>query len=253
MGQNFLNDYLLAEQIVGAAEISASSTVLEIGPGAGSITKWIYDSKPKRGILVEKDNRFIQDLKINFTDFQVINEDFCEIYLSKLLNSPDEKFIILGNLPYNVSTKILEHLISYQNVIDRMVLMFQKEVGERIYAPVGDADYGRLTLLSQEFFKTEELFIIKPESFTPSPKVDSAVVLFSKREKPLIELKNRRLYDNIIKQVFSNRRKMIRRSLRALYSEEQLNELFNKIGLDPTKRPQDLTIQDFALISNTLS
>ena len=251
LGQHFLNDYLIAEQIVSFAKIDKNNSVVEIGPGSGNLTKWIYESKPKRGILVELDNRFIQDLKINFPNFQIINEDVCELYLSKLLNDPTEQFTILGNLPYNMSTKILEHLISYKDCIDSMVLMFQKEVGERLYAKLRTKDYGRLTLLSQEFFEIENVLTIYPHSFDPPPKVDSVVIHFSKRPTPLIELKDRKIYDRIIKTVFSNRRKMLRRSLRALYDEATLLKLFEQTGITPTKRPEELTIQDFALISNT--
>ena len=251
LGQNFLTDYLVAEQIVTFAKIGPNSSIVEIGPGSGNLTRWIYESKPKRGILVELDNRFIQDLKINFPDFQIINEDVCELYLSKLVSDPTERFIIMGNLPYNMSTKILEHLINYRDVVSDMILMFQKEVGDRIYAKLRTKDYGRLTLLSQEFFETENLLTIGPQSFDPSPKVDSVVVRFSRRATPLIELEDRKIYDRIIKMVFSNRRKMIRRSLRALYDEATLSKLFEQTGVVPTKRPEELTIQDFALLSNT--
>ncbi|MEI6093585.1 MAG: 16S rRNA (adenine(1518)-N(6)/adenine(1519)-N(6))-dimethyltransferase RsmA, partial [bacterium] len=253
LGQHFLNDFMIVERIVSSAEIDSSSSVIEIGPGQGSLTKWIYESKPKRGVLIEIDGRLIQDLKINFPEFQVINEDVCEIHLSKLLQDPKEKFVILGNLPYNVSTKILEHLIEHRDSIDRMVLMFQKEVGERIYSGLRTKEYGRLTLLSQEFFQVEKLFIIGPRSFSPPPKVDSVVISFVKREQALINLEDRRTYDNIIKLVFSSRRKMIRRSLRAFYDEEKLNEIFAKSGVEPSKRPEELTIHEFAELSNVIS
>lgn len=252
LGQHFLNDYMIAERIVSAAEIDSKSSVIEIGPGDGSITKWIYDSKPNRGILIEIDSRLIQDLKINYPEFQIINEDVCEIHLSKLIKDPKERFIVLGNLPYNVSTRILEHLIDHRDSIERMVLMFQKEVGDRICSGLRTKDYGRLTLLAQEFFNTETLFVIRPSSFTPRPKVDSVVILFSKRDQPLINLEDRRTYNNIIKTVFSNRRKMIRRSLKAMYDDKKLNEVFLRTGIDPSKRPEELSIKDFASLSNVI-
>jgi 16S rRNA (adenine1518-N6/adenine1519-N6)-dimethyltransferase len=205
----------------------------------------------------------IPGLKSKFPEFQIVNEDVCDIDLSRFLEgpqaagssqgTPDGKFIITGNLPYNVSTRILEHLVNQHHLIERMVLMFQKEVGDRIYAQLSTKDYGRLTLLAQEFFETEKLFVIKPGAFNPPPKVDSVVILFSKRAKPLIDVKDRVLYDNIIRHVFSNRRKMIRRSLRSLYSEETLSRLFSQSGIEPTKRPEALTIQEFAKISNILT
>jgi 16S rRNA (adenine1518-N6/adenine1519-N6)-dimethyltransferase len=251
LGQHFLEDHIIAEKIVSCAEIGHDSSVIEIGPGGGSITKWIYEAKPKQGILVEIDSRFIPDLRSKFPEFQVVNQDICDIDLSK--ENYGAKLIITGNLPYNVSTRILEYLVSHHRLIDRMVLMFQKEVGDRIYAQLATKDYGRLTLLAQEFFETEKLFVIKPGAFNPPPKVDSVVILFSKRTKPLIDVKDRKLYERMIKHVFSNRRKMMRRSLKALCDEDTLEQLFAHSGVVPTKRPEELTIQEFAGMSNFLT
>jgi 16S rRNA (adenine1518-N6/adenine1519-N6)-dimethyltransferase len=260
LGQHFLSDVFTAQKIVSFANIKSDSVVLEIGPGDGSLTKWIYSIRPKKLILLELDKRFIDPLKANFLEAEIINKDACSFDISSFINSNkiSDNLIVIGNLPYNVSTKIVENLISSKTIIKNMVLMFQKEVGDRICAASGNKDYGRLSLLVQEFFKIEKLLDLKPGVFTPPPKVDSVVLYFLPRTEALIELKDRKGYTKLIDYCFSNRRKMLRRILKGLYPENLVahDDIFsyieNSTGLDLKKRPEALDIKDFEKLSNSL-
>ncbi|MFH1222730.1 MAG: 16S rRNA (adenine(1518)-N(6)/adenine(1519)-N(6))-dimethyltransferase RsmA [Pseudomonadota bacterium] len=252
LGQHFLNDEIIADRIVGAADIKKGDTVIEIGPGAGALTKWIYMSSVTRGILIELDVNLAPKLKDKFPKFEVMNENICGVDIAKLKNRADEKFIVIGNLPYNMSSKILEHLVRYKDVISKMVLMFQKEVGDKICAKAGDSDYSRLSLLALEFYDVEKVLDVEPKYFSPRPDVDSSVLLFNLRKQPIVEIKNREIYNRIVQQMFSNRRKMIRRSLKALYPDDILQKVFAASKIDPQKRPQELTIQEFALLADLI-
>jgi len=253
LGQNFLNDELMADRIVGVADITKNDTIIEIGPGNGALTKWICMSPLKRGLLIEIDFSIASELKNKFPKFEIINEDVCGVDLSKLKKDNDEQFTVVGNLPYNVSSRILDHLVKYSFLIPKMVLMFQKEVADKICAEAGDSNYSRLSLLAKEFYDVEKMFDLKPHYFDPSPDVDSSVLLFNRRKEPLVKILNRDVYNKIVQQMFSNRRKMIRRSLKVLYPEDVLEKTFKAANIDPQKRPQDLDIQEFALLSNLIS
>jgi 16S rRNA (adenine1518-N6/adenine1519-N6)-dimethyltransferase len=238
--------------------------VLEIGPGDGSLTRCIYYIKPKKLILLELDLRFIEPLRTKFPEAEIVNKDACKIDVSELLgltkslkDNPD-KLIVIGNLPYNVSTKIVENLIASRRWIKHMVLMFQKEVGDRICSAPGNKDYGRLSLLVQEFFKVEKLLDLKPGAFSPPPKVDSVVLYFSPRSEALVNPKDRDVYTKLIDYSFSNRRKMMRRVLKGLYSEALVphdllsSYLEENTGIDLKKRPEELSIKDFEKLSDAI-
>ncbi len=253
LGQHFLIDEDLSSKIVTAAAIGPKDTVIEIGPGRGALTRHFKRYAPRRVILIDLDQRCCEELRRSYPNYDIVNTDAANFDLSSLLKSKDEQLVIVSNLPYNASTAILENLISYRSHIDRMVLMFQKEVAERIMADPGNADYGRLTLLSKEFYDVTKLFILKPRAFSPPPKVDSMVVTLKRRAEPLFEILDRTMYDRVTKQVFSNRRKMLRRSLRAVVEQSMLDLVATDCGIDVEKRPQDLEPQEFAKLVNFIS
>ena len=257
LGQHFLSDSFAAQKIVSSANIDGESLVLEIGPGEGSLTRWISASNPKKIILLELDIRLIDSLKSKFPEAEIINKDACNFDMSSLMLSNGE-LVVIGNLPYNVSTKIVENLISSRKFIKHMVLMFQKEVGDRISAIPGNKDYGRLSLLVQEFFEVEKLLNLKSDSFSPPPKVESVVLHFLPRDKALVEPKDRATYTKLIDYSFSNRRKMVRRILKSLYPESLVPHevlaahIEGHTGLDLKKRPEQLNIKDFERLSNSI-
>ena len=216
LGQHFLIDNNLSFRIVEAAGIKANDTVIEIGPGRGALTQHFNSYKPKRVVLIDLDIRCCEELKRHYPKYEVVNADAANFDLNSIAKDKDEQFIVVSNLPYNASTAILENLVSSRHHMKRMVLMFQKEVAERVMANPGNADYGRLTLLSKEFYDVEKLLVLKPNSFSPPPKVDSMVVTLNRRAEPLFEILDRRFYDRLVMQVFCNRRKMLRRSLKGV-------------------------------------
>jgi len=253
LGQHFLIDNNLSSRIVESAAITAKDTVIEIGPGKGALTQHFKKYSPKRVILVELDIRCYQELKQQYPKYEVINADAANFDFNSLAKSADEQFVVVSNLPYNASTAILENLISARTHINRMSLMFQKEVAERVMATCGGADYGRLSLLSLEFYDVKKLFILKPNSFSPPPKVDSMVVTLSRRAEPLFKVDDRLFYEKLLKQVFSNRRKMLRRSLKGFMDQKIFDLLSTDCGINMEKRPQDLEPAEFAKLVNFIT
>ena len=253
LGQHFLSDKSAVAKIVSAACITKDTCVLEIGPGGGALTESLYLLKPERLVLIEKDKRFYEELSVKYPDAEVMNLDAAEVDLHELLSNKNEEFVVISNLPYNVSTVILEKLISNKELFPRMVLMFQKEVAERILARPNSYEYGRLSLLVEEFYEAKKSFALKPGSFSPPPKVESMVVMFSRLKQPKVNIKDRVSYEKVLKLVFSQRRKMLRRSLRAILTEQQVSLLQTRTGIALDKRPQDLYIEEFVSISESLS
>ncbi len=249
LGQHFLSDTSAVSRIVDTASIEKKSWVMEIGPGGGALTKKIHEAGPERLFLIEKDLRFYEELKKKYPDAEVMNLDACELDIRSFIKKENE-LIVVGNLPYNVSTVILENLIAQRELIPRMILMFQREVGERILAKVGTAEYGRLSLLVTEHYKAKRSFVLKPGSFNPPPKVDSMVVEFERLERPLVDIKDHSLYNRILMLVFSQRRKMLRRSLRSIFNDDQIKVMQEKSKISFDKRPQELNIKEFATLAN---
>lgn len=249
--QHFLVDQDAISIIVGSANITKDDSVLEIGPGQGALTKGLYDAKPNKLYLLEKDTRLIQELSQRFRLATIVEADATSYDYSELLKTGPKEFIVVSNLPYNVSSVILELLISFRQMFPRMVLMFQKEVAKRLAASINTAEYGRLSLLVQEYYDVKEILGLKPSSFSPPPKVESTVVELLRLSVPRVNIKNRKIYERVLKASFSQRRKMLRRSLKGLVPEDEL-ELISK-HIDLSKRPQNLSIDDFALLSDLIS
>ena len=253
LGQHFLVDNNLSARIVEAAVVGPNDTVIEIGPGRGALTQHFSSYNPKRVVLIDLDVRCCQELRRHYPKYEVVNADAANFDLNSIAKDSDEQFVVVSNLPYNASTAILDNLISSRGHIYRMVLMFQKEVAERVMAEPCNADYGRLTLLSKEFYDVKKLFILKPSAFSPPPKVDSMVVTLNRRAEPLFEILDRRFYDRLVKQVFSNRRKMLRRSLKGVVEPGILDLIAADCGIDLEKRPQDLDPKEFAKLANFIT
>ena len=255
LGQNYLKDENVATHIVESINIQKTDLIIEIGAGFGALTKYIVKYEPAKLIIIELDNNHSERLKKDFKNAVVINEDAVKIDFSDMLNKDiiyNKKAKIISNLPYNASSKILENLTKHCKKIDSMTLMFQKELADRIKAKANCSEYGRISLLAQEYFIIEEVMQVNPESFIPKPKIISSVLKFTTRNKPLVEIKNRKLYDKIIKTTFSSRRKMIRKSLKTIFEDEILRKIFIKTKISPKTRPQDLSIYDFVALSEGL-
>ena len=239
LGQNFLVDKLVLQKIVDISNINEKSEVLEVGPGTGNLTEFILKKRPKRIHVVEKDNELSKVLKEKFMDkIIVINDDILKI--SENLIS-DQKLIVFGNLPYNISTEILSKWIT--NLGDtfwfsQLILMFQKEVADRIVAKFNTSNYGRLSILTNWKLNVKKIIDIEPNSFFPIPKIKSSLLLFSPKEKFILLNKSKNL-EMITRIFFNQRRKMIKNPFNQIFDKP--DEISQKLNIDLNLRPQNLS------------
>ena len=245
LGQNFLVDENMLKKIVSIIKIENRS-ILEVGPGTGNLTEFIISQNPKKIDVIEKDQNLARILEKKFSNkINVITKDILtlpvEFYSGK-------KFLVLGNLPYNISTKILSTwCLNNELCVSKMILMFQKEVGERIIADVNSKDYSRITILSKWKFDIRKVTDVKPNSFFPKPKIDSSVLEFTPKTK-IHEIKDPKNLEKITKVFFSQRRKMINKPINILFKKLQFN--YKKFNLKPSDRPQNVDIIKYLKIVN---
>ena len=237
LGQNFLIDRNVLKQIVDTVEVT-NKEVLEIGPGSGNLTTFILKKKPKKIYTIEKDDDLVLSLQDKFTDeITIINDDVLKISEDKITN---EKLTVFGNLPYNISTEILSKWITNLDKkiwFENLVLMFQKEVAERIIAKPNTSKYGRLSILSNWKLNIKKIMDIKPQSFSPRPKIDSTLLLFTPKEK-VFELKDSKNLETITRVFFSQRRKMLKKPFNQVFNNAK--EVADKFNIDLNLRPQNL-------------
>ena len=237
LGQNFLIDRNVLKQIVDTVDVT-NKEVLEIGPGSGNLTTFILKKKPKKVYTIEKDDELVLSLQDKFTDeITIINDDVLKISEDKITS---EKLTVFGNLPYNISTEILSKWITNLDKkiwFENLVLMFQKEVAERIIAKPNTSKYGRLSILSNWKLNIKKIIDIKPQSFSPRPKIDSTLLLFTPKEK-VFELKDSKNLEIITRVFFSQRRKMLKKPFNQVFNNAK--EVADKFNIDLNLRPQNL-------------
>ena len=239
LGQNFLVDSKILNKIVNLGEICSNDIVLEVGPGSGNLTEIILKKKPKKLIVVEKDKELSRNLRTKFkNNIEIINEDILnynqDIYFNK-------KIIIFGNLPYNISTQILTSWIKINNLNNfckKFILMFQKEVADRILALHNTKNYGRLSIISSWKMDVEKIIDINPSSFFPSPKIKSSLLIF-KPKNYYYKLKNAKNLEHITNIFFNQKRKMIKKPLKLLFKNYE--KIAEELNLDLNLRPQNLS------------
>lgn len=240
LGQHFLSDRNMAEQIAGTLTLEGYRSVLEIGPGTGALTRHLV----KRGIedlrAIEFDRESVEWLKREMPALNLIEGDFLKYDIGGEFDNP---FAITGNFPYNISSQILFRVLDLRRMIPEVTGMFQKEVAERIASPPGSRKYGILSVLLQTFYDIEYLFSVPPEMFTPPPAVISAVIRM-KRNSVVDPGCDFTLMKKVVKATFNQRRKMIRNSLSSMCNTED-----DSTGL-MTKRPEHLSVADFVLLTN---
>ena len=243
LGQNFLIDQDIIDKIIHTVEIKDKS-ILEIGPGTGNLTNNILKKKPKKLIVIEKDNELAESLKLN-TDgnIRIINDDVLKIDENKL---DTDVLTVFGNLPYNISTEILCNWIlniKYKNFwFDNLVLMFQKEVADRIIAKFNTKNYGRLSILSNWKLDIKKIFDVKPSSFFPKPKVDSSILLI-KPKLNFFEIKNSNNLEKLTRTFFMHRRKMLKKPYNILFNDNY--QIAKKLKIDLNLRPQNLSFETY--------
>jgi len=239
LGQNFLIDDKVLDLIVNLGKISSNDTVLEVGPGTGNLTEKILKKVPKKLIVVEKDQNLSQILKKKFNNnIEIINDDILN-YNQQLLYK--KKIIIFGNLPYNVSTQILTSWIKISNLnkfCKKFILMFQKEVADRILADFNSKDYGRISIISSWKMEIKKIIDIDPISFSPRPKIKSSLLVFKPKDN-YFSLTNPKNLEHITNIFFNQRRKMIKKPLKFLFKNYE--EVAKELSLDLSLRPQNLS------------
>ncbi len=242
LGQNFLTDKNILEKIVNVTQIQ-NKNILEIGPGTGNLTSFILNKNPKNFFAIEKDKDLTNLLNDKFKyKLNIINEDILDIDETNLFN---ENLTVFGNLPYNISTEILSKWI--MNLKDKfwfdcLVLMFQKEVADRIIAKFNTNEYGRLSILCNWKLNVEKIFDIKPESFSPKPKILSSLLVFFPK-KNYFKIRNPKNLELITRTFFNHRRKMLKKPFNQLFNGDQ--KVLEKLKIDLNLRPQNLNFETY--------
>ena len=242
LGQNFLTDRNVLNMIVDVTSIE-NKTIFEVGPGTGNLTSFILKKNPKKFYVIEKDNDLAENLKNTFKDkLIIINDDILNIDEKSIFN---DKITVFGNLPYNISTEILSKwIINLEDNFwfDHLILMFQKEVADRIIAKINTSSYGRLSILSNWKLNIKKICDIKPESFSPRPKIDSSLLFFSPK-KDFYKIKDPKNLEKITRVFFSHRRKMLKKPFNQLFNGDQ--KVIDKLKINLNLRPQNLDFDTY--------
>tara|TARA_Y100001958_G_scaffold103505_1_gene72129 strand:+ start:165 stop:950 length:786 start_codon:yes stop_codon:yes gene_type:complete len=242
LGQNFLIDKNILEKIINITKVQ-DKIILEIGPGTGNLTSYILKRNPKKLIVIEKDYELAFNLKNKYNNqIKIINEDVLQIDETNLVK---EKVTVFGNLPYNISTEILSKWII--NLKDKfwfecLVLMFQKEVADRIIAEFNTSNYGRLSIICNWKLNIKKICDIKPEAFSPKPKINSSLLIFHPKEN-FIKINNPRKLEEITRIFFNQRRKMLKKPFNQLFNGDQ--KIADKLKIDLNLRPQNLNFETY--------
>ncbi len=242
LGQNFLIDKNILEKISNIADIK-DKIILEIGPGTGNLTSHIIKKKPKKFFVIEKDNELALSLKNKFGNkLKIINDDVLKIDENNLFK---DKVIVFGNLPYNISTEILSKwIINSTNKFwfEQLILMFQKEVADRIIAEPNNSNYGRLSIISNWKLNIKKICDIKPNAFSPKPKIESSLLLFYPK-KDFIKINNPQSLEKITRIFFNQRRKMLKKPYNQLFKGDEF--VLNKLKINLKLRPQNLDFNTY--------
>ena len=249
LGQNFLFDKNILKIIINCADIK-DKNILEIGPGTGNLTIEIIKKKPKKILLIEKDKTLLFELKKKYSEeITYIHDDVLNI--NENLLSKD-KLTVFGNLPYNISTEILTKWILNLNSkiwFDKLILMFQKEVADRIISKFNTSTYGRLSIICNWKLNIKKIIDIKPNSFWPKPKVDSSLLVFTPK-KNFFKLENPKNIEYITRVFFNQKRKKIKKPFNQLFNDA--NQIAERLNIDLNLRPQNLNHQDYYSIVKEL-
>ena len=251
LGQNFLIDKNIQNKIIHACNFRSSDTVLEIGAGRGELTGLIakqvnkvYAFEIDRGLCC-----ILKDNLINHKNVAIINKDFLKFDLREYFKKSDHNIKVIGNIPYYITTPIIEYLLKYKHNLEIIFLTVQKEFALRMLSKAGNKDYGSFSCFIQYYTRPKKLFFVTRTCFKPAPKVDSCFLQLEIRQEPPVKIENEELFFKIIRAAFNKRRKTLRNSLKGVISLEGLEKFFAKYDLDSDIRPESLTLEDFAKLS----
>lgn len=255
LGQNFLVDDSVPRDIVAGAEVDESDLVIEIGPGVGTLTAQLLN-KAKRVVAIELDNDLIPILQGEIGDnpkFSLIHNDALKVNFNEIIG--EEKSVkLVANLPYYVTTPIIVKLLKEGYNFKSLTIMIQKEVAERMDAEPSSKDYGALSLLVQYYCNTKIIRRVPPQCFMPRPKVDSIVIKLDKLDKPRVSVDNEKLFFDVIRSSFNMRRKTLWNGVKSIgLPKEKLELAFEEANIDPKRRGETLTIEEFALLSDKIN
>ena len=259
-GQSFLIDPNIINRIVASAGVGPEDTVVEIGAGAGIMTGMLCD-RAREVFALEVDGRMIGVLKEELgarSNVTVMHQDVLTYDFSEAFRASTERpLVVVGNIPYNISSQILLRLIKYRHILSTVVLMFQKEVAERIIARPGAKQYSILSVLTLLYFDCKRIATVSPGCFYPKPRIDSTVLKMTSRVCPLAEVKDPEVFQAVVRAAFSKRRKTLANSMKnnpfLLFSDTEVFEIMSQADIDQKRRGETLTIEEFARMSNVIS
>ncbi len=262
-GQNFLIDLSVINNIVDSIQPQMDDCMIEIGPGLGAMTKPLL-KRLNHLYVIELDRDIIPKLvnscvfadatnkdKLHVNEIDVLKFDFSEFHSQLVAEgkfTANKKLRIIGNLPYNISTPVLFHLLKHRHLIEDMHFMLQKEVVDRIVAIPGSKSYGRLSVMMQTYCQTQALFDVPPYAFEPAPKVDSSILRLQPMNQYEERVNNFTQFEKLVRQAFSQRRKTLRNTLKGLCTPEEIQQA----GVSPTQRAEELSVNDFVNLFSTL-
>lgn len=256
-GQNFLVDRNVLDRIVRAAALAADDVVVEIGAGTGALTGALAAAvpAPRRIIAVERDPDMLRVLATELASAPAVEiraADAAELDFGAESAAAARPLVVLGNLPYQIGSVILLALAHAGAAVARAVVMVQKEFAQRVVAPAGSKTYGRLSVMIQQRMSARILFHVGSSSFYPQPKVTSSVMRLDSLAAPLAPVADERLFERVVKEAFGTRRKMLRRALEPAFGAEAIARAFERTGIQGTRRAEELTVADFARLSDAI-
>ena len=264
LGQNFLVEPQILDKMIQAAEIDDKTTVIEIGPGIGALTE-VLALNAKRVLAFEIDQRFIEILKNTLSPYdnvEVIHQDILDVdFTSDNLAwlQEEERLVMVANLPYYITTPIIMNLMKSRLPFERLTMMMQKEVAERMTAKVGTKQYSSLTIAIQNYMESDIAMIVPKTVFIPRPNVDSAVLNLTKREQPLVEVDSPDAFEELVQTAFTQRRKTLWNNFRNAkntwveeYSDQELQVALDSAGIEGSRRGETLTIDEYAELYHSL-